>query len=126
MVNSTSGKRSDHVLKLLGTVSCKMLSAPALEEGVVKTMVGEITVIYSIVMTRLGRLDRITKRRARGRDRYHVRSLLDAVGVKASRPPSLLLLLLLCMKMGEALLFGRNKSFGRLCVLKFLRIGVEL
>lgn len=72
-----------------------MLSAPALEAGVVKMMVGAITVILLAVTTGLGKLDGITKRWVRGKDRYNARSLLDAVGVRASKSLPMLLLLLL-------------------------------
>lgn len=99
-----------------------MLSAPALEAEVVKTMAGAIIMILSTVMTRLSILDEITKRWARGRDRYRARFLLDVVKVRASRPPLLLLLLLLCTKMGEALFLGHNKSFDHMGMLKCLCI----
>lgn len=65
--NSALGKRLDNVPKLPGIVPCEMLSATALEVIVVKMMVGGIIVILSTMMTILGG---ITRRWARGRDRY--------------------------------------------------------
>lgn len=62
-------------------VPCKILSAPALEAEVFKMMVDAITMILLAMMARQGRMDGITLREARGRDRCNGRSLLDAIRV---------------------------------------------
>lgn len=113
-------------MRLPRIVLSEILSAPLLEVEVIEMMEGPITMILSTVTTKLSRLDGITRRWARGRDRYCVRSFSDAIEVRANRSPPLLLLLLLCIDMGEVLLLGCNKSFDRLGVLKCLCISVEL
>lgn len=118
---TTSGK-----VVALGKRSDNVLSAPILEARIVKMMVGKITVILSVVIIRLGRLDEIIRRWIRGRDRYNVRSLLDAIKDRANRPLPLLLILLLSMKIGDALLSGYNKYFVCLGVLKCIRISAGL
>lgn len=71
MINSTLGKMLDNVPRLLGIVSYEILNAPTLVTGVVKTIIGAITIILPAVTTRLGRLDRITRRWARDKNGYN-------------------------------------------------------
>lgn len=51
------GKRLDHDPRLPGIVPSKMLSAPAFEVRIIKAMEWAITMILSIVIKRLGRLE---------------------------------------------------------------------
>lgn len=118
VVNLALGKKSDNVLRLLGTVSHEMLSAPALEVGVVKMMAGWITVIFPVVTTRLSILGRVTRRWVRGKNGYNTGSLLNTIEDGANNLSLLLLMLMLSIKIRDTLVSGCNKSSDCLGILR--------
>lgn len=84
VINSAFGERSENVLRLLGKIPHEMLSALALVVRAIKMTTWAITMIFHIVTTRLGKLDRITRRCVRGMNKYNTGSLFSTVRARVS------------------------------------------
>lgn len=124
MEDSSSCNGFSSIPRLLGTVLHKMICAPTPIAGMFQTVAGLVTMISSTMVTYLGKLNKVTRRRGWNSSRNYMWSFISMVRAKASHLPPLFML---CMDMINMSISACNEFLSQLGMLKnfFISVGLQ-